>query len=97
MTQILGRETAKKHEKIFKELERLKRAEKRKKRREERGQPYLHIGDKKLPIVDGKVTAPDLLPKGEHYLEDGKWKPVLEAKHGKLIKGFPKLTKRGWK
>ena len=44
-----------------------------------------------------RLLAPDKMPKGEHYLEDGKWKPILEAKHGKLIKGFPKLTKRGWK
>ena len=57
------------------------------------------------PVIDPKdlqkdpvrLLAPDQMPKGEHYLEDGKWKPILEAKHGKLIKGFPKLTKRGWK
>ena len=59
-----------------------------------------------MPIIDPnkdlqrnptRLLAPDKMPKGEHYLEDGKWKPILEAKHGKLIKGFPKLTKRGWK
>ena len=53
-----------------------------------------------MPVLGGPDDprlAPDGLPKGEHYLHKGKWKPVLEAKHGKLIKGFPKLTKRGWK
>ena len=45
----------------------------------------------------GKILAPDRGPKGDSILKDGKWVPVLEAKHGKLIKGFPKLTKRGWK
>ena len=53
-----------------------------------------------MPVLGGPDDprlAPDGLPKGEHYLHKGKWKPVLEAKHGKLIKGFPKFTKRGWK
>ena len=53
-----------------------------------------------MPVLGGPddpTLAPDGLPKGEHYLHKGKWKPILEAKHGKLIKGFPKLTKRGWK
>ena len=57
------------------------------------------IGSKKYPFDEktGKVLGEDLGPKGDHILKDGKWVPVLEAKYGKLIKGFPKLTKRGWK
>ena len=41
--------------------------------------------------------APDGGPSGPSILKDGKWIPLVEASHGKLIKGFPKLTKRGWK
>ena len=57
------------------------------------------IGSDKHPFDEntGKILAPDLLPKGSLILQDDKWVPIEEAKHGKLIKGFPKLTKRGWK
>ena len=57
------------------------------------------IGSKKYPfdVETGKILAEDRGPKGESILKDGKWVPVQEAKQGKLIKGFPKLTKRGWK
>ena len=57
------------------------------------------IGSKEYPFDEntGKILAPDGGPKGDHILRDGKWVPLLEASHGKLIKGFPKLTKRGWK
>ena len=57
------------------------------------------IGSEEHPFDEntGKILAPDGGPKNDSILKDGKWVPVLEAKHGKLIKGFPKLTKRGWK
>jgi len=57
------------------------------------------IGSEEHPFDEntGKILAPDRGPKGDSILKDGKWVPVEEAKHGKLIKGFPKLTKRGWK
>jgi hypothetical protein len=57
------------------------------------------IGSKKYPfdVETGKVLAEDRGPKGESILKDGKWVPVQEAKQGRLIKGFPKLTKKGWK
>ena len=57
------------------------------------------IGSDEHPFDEntGKILAPDLLPKGSLILQDGKWVAIEEAKHGKLIKGFPKLTKRGWK
>jgi len=92
MSQILGRKTAKQHEEIFNELKRLERVEKRKKRLEERKQPYLHIGDKKIPIVGGRIAAPDLLPSGPHYLHKGKWKPILEALRGTLVRKGTKLA-----
>ena len=53
-----------------------------------------------MPVLGGSkdpTLSPDGFPKGELYLHKGEWKPLLEAKHRKLIKGFPKLTKRGWK
>ena len=57
------------------------------------------IGSEEHPFDEntGKILAPDLLPKGSLILQDGKWVAIEEAKHGKLIKGFPKFTKRGWK
>ena len=57
------------------------------------------IGSKKHPwdSKSGKILAEDRMPKGDHILKDGKWIPIVEAKHGGLIKGFPKLTKKGWK
>ena len=62
-----------------------------------------------MPVIDPKKDldrnpskikpklAPDGGPSGPSILKDDKWIPLVEAKHGKLIKGFPKLTKRGWK
>jgi hypothetical protein len=62
-----------------------------------------------MPVIDPKKDldrnpskikpklAPDGGPSGSSILKDGKWIPLVEASHGKLIKGFPKLTKRGWK
>ena len=57
------------------------------------------IGSEKYPFDEktGKILAPDMGPRGESILKDGKWVPVQEAKQGRLIKGFQKLTKRGWK
>ena len=102
MTQILGRESAKKHGKMFKELKRLEEEQKFKERKKERNKMYIIHGTKKYPVGGGKALAPDMGPLGESYLEKdihgkGRWKPIVEAKHGGLIKGFPKLTKKGWK
>ena len=54
------------------------------------------IGSDEHPFDEntGKILAPDRGPKGDSILKDGKWVPIEEAKHGKLIKGFPKLTKK---
>jgi hypothetical protein len=59
--------------------------------------PQIGSDEHPFDFNTGTPLAPDGGPKGDHILKDGKWVPVLEAKHGKLIKGFPKLTKRGWK
>ena len=58
------------------------------------------IGSKKYPWSgkQGKVLAEDYGPKGTVIInKDGTFSPIIEVKQGKLIKGFPKLTKRGWK
>ena len=84
-------------EKLIKEAERTDSWIRKKKKKTKSNMPQ--IGSDKHPFDEntGKILAPDRGPKEDSILKDGKWVPVLEAKHGKLIKGFPKLTKRGWK
>ena len=52
------------------------------------------IGSKKYPFDEdtGKILAPDMGPRGESILKDGKWVPVLEALRGALIKKGTKLA-----
>ena len=84
-------------EKLIKEAERTDTWIRKKKKKFKSNTPV--IGSEEHPFDEntGKILAPDLLPKGSLILQDGKWVAIEEAKHGKLIKGFPKLTKRGWK
>jgi len=83
--------------KAIKEAERTDSWIRKKKKKFKSDMPV--IGSKKYPFDEktGKVLAEDRGPKGESILKDGKWVPVQEAKQGRLIKGFPKLTKKGWK
>mgnify|MGYP003649895646 CR=1 FL=1 len=84
-------------EKLIKEAEQTDSWLRKKKKKTKHKTPV--IGSEEHPFDEntGKILAPDGGPKNDSILKDGKWVPVLEAKHGKLIKGFPKLTKRGWK
>ena len=52
------------------------------------------IGSKKYPFDEdtGKILAPDMGPKGDSILKDGKWVPVQEALRGALIKKGTKLA-----
>jgi len=52
------------------------------------------IGSEKYPFDEktGKILAPDMGPKGESILKDGKWVPVLEALRGALIRKGTKLA-----
>ena len=52
------------------------------------------IGSKKYPFDEGtgKILAPDMGPKGDSILKDGKWVPVLEALRGTLIRKGTKLA-----
>ena len=95
--KIVERILKKEEAKEIKEAERTDTWLRKKKKKFKSNMPV--IGSEKYPFDEntGKILAPDLLPKGSLILKDGKWVAVEEAKHGKLIKGFPKLTKRGWK
>ena len=84
-------------EKLIKEAERTDSWIRKKKKKTKHKTPVIGSAEHPFDENTGKILAPDGGPKNDSILKDGKWVPVLEAKHGKLIKGFPKLTKRGWK
>ena len=84
-------------EKLIKEAERTDSWIRKKKKKTKHKTPQIGSDEHPFDENTGKILAPDRGPKEDSILKDGKWVPVLEAKHGKLIKGFPKLTKRGWK
>ena len=99
MTQILGRESAKKHGKMFKELKRLEEEREFEEWKKERNKMYIIHGTKKYPVGGGKALAPDMGPLGDSYLEKdiygkGRWKPILEALRGTLVKKGIKLAYR---
>ena len=52
------------------------------------------IGSEKYPFDEktGKILAPDMGPRGESILKDGKWVPIVEALRGTLIKKGTKLA-----
>jgi len=52
------------------------------------------IGSEKYPFDEktGKILAPDMGPKGDSILKDGKWIPIVEALRGALIKKGTKLA-----
>ena len=54
------------------------------------------IGSEKYPFDEktGKILAPDMGPKGDSILKDGKWIPIVEALRGALIKKGTKLAYR---
>ena len=84
-------------EKQIKEAERTDSWLRKKKKKFKSNTPVIGSEEHPFDTDTGKILAPDRGPKGDSILKDGKWVPIEEAKHGKLIKGFPKLTKRGWK
>ena len=52
------------------------------------------IGSEKYPFDEktGKILAPDMGPKGDSILKDGKWIPIVEALRGTLIRKGTKLA-----
>ena len=109
MSQIISRKLAQDYKRFEKEVEKKEMREwikeNRKKldklRGEETGVLPAPDIESNMPLLPKDLPkpklAPDGGPSGPSILKDGKWIPLVEAKHGKLIKGFPKLTKRGWK
>ena len=109
MSQIISRKLAQDYKRFEKEVEKQKMKEWIKKNEKElnilKGQETGELSppdiESNMPVLPKDLPkpklAPDGGPSGPSILKDGKWIPLVEASHGKLIKGFPKLTKRGWK